>query len=243
MAGTSNLTRPIVQTLIAALCVAALLLIVTILNGSGLNQTAGRSIGTAVAFSFFGLTGVSGLFLLERRPGLGAVALPTVALSAIAFVLISVAIWSPQHEHGWHAAVYAGILAAATSQASLLLATARPTEVESIRLVRAGTILAVGLLAALTIVAISSPGRDVGAKPIGVVAVLYLLGNILLPLMRRSGVDRPPGDGAAVDLLRRHGMVMVEGPVSRVGQHGPGRSVCLREPDGTLVEVISYEAR
>lgn len=40
--------------------------------------------------------------------------------------------------------------------------------------------------------------------------------------------------------LARHGVRIELGPVQRVGARGPGTSVYFRDPDGTLLEFISY---
>ena len=38
------------------------------------------------------------------------------------------------------------------------------------------------------------------------------------------------------------GVVIVEGPIARVGALGPMESVYVRDPDGTLVEISRYDA-
>ncbi len=45
---------------------------------------------------------------------------------------------------------------------------------------------------------------------------------------------------AAVAHLRGHGIAIVEGPVMRIGGRGKGMSVYFRDPDGNLLELISY---
>jgi catechol 2,3-dioxygenase-like lactoylglutathione lyase family enzyme len=45
---------------------------------------------------------------------------------------------------------------------------------------------------------------------------------------------------AAVEHLRRHAVEIVEGPVERQGARGAGTSVYFRDPDGSLLELISY---
>jgi catechol 2,3-dioxygenase-like lactoylglutathione lyase family enzyme len=45
----------------------------------------------------------------------------------------------------------------------------------------------------------------------------------------------------AVDHLARHGVEVEEGPVERDGARGTGVSVYFRDPDGSLLELISYE--
>ncbi len=48
-----------------------------------------------------------------------------------------------------------------------------------------------------------------------------------------------PIDGAAAH-LRAHAVEIEEGPVSRNGARGVGQSVYFRDPDGSLMEFISY---
>jgi catechol 2,3-dioxygenase-like lactoylglutathione lyase family enzyme len=53
-------------------------------------------------------------------------------------------------------------------------------------------------------------------------------------------------DGAieqAVEHLRRKRVEIEEGPVPRSGTQGDGTSVYFRDPDGSLLEFISYEGR
>lgn len=47
----------------------------------------------------------------------------------------------------------------------------------------------------------------------------------------------------AIDHLRAHGVEIELGPVTRFGRAGEGTSVYFRDPDGTLLEFISYRAR
>ena len=46
--------------------------------------------------------------------------------------------------------------------------------------------------------------------------------------------------GEAVDHLTRHGVAVELGPVERDGARGQGTSVYFRDPDGSLLEFISY---
>ena len=46
----------------------------------------------------------------------------------------------------------------------------------------------------------------------------------------------------AVEHLRRHEIGLEAGPVERQGARGQGTSVYFRDPDGALLELISYEA-
>jgi catechol 2,3-dioxygenase-like lactoylglutathione lyase family enzyme len=52
---------------------------------------------------------------------------------------------------------------------------------------------------------------------------------------------RWPGPIAeAAEHLRAHGVEIELGPVDRAGARGAGMSVYFRDPDGSLVEFISY---
>jgi catechol 2,3-dioxygenase-like lactoylglutathione lyase family enzyme len=44
----------------------------------------------------------------------------------------------------------------------------------------------------------------------------------------------------AIDHLRAHRVEVERGPVRRVGARGEGTSVYFRDPDGSLLEFISY---
>jgi catechol 2,3-dioxygenase-like lactoylglutathione lyase family enzyme len=44
----------------------------------------------------------------------------------------------------------------------------------------------------------------------------------------------------AVEHLTGHGVEVEEGPVAREGARGGGTSVYFRDPDGSLLELISY---
>ena len=47
----------------------------------------------------------------------------------------------------------------------------------------------------------------------------------------------------AVEHLRARGVAVESGPVERAGAAGSGVSVYFRDPDGSLLELISYERR
>jgi catechol 2,3-dioxygenase-like lactoylglutathione lyase family enzyme len=68
--------------------------------------------------------------------------------------------------------------------------------------------------------------------------------NAQLPVMP-GGSDLcfiwPESIQAAIAHLSQHGVEVEVGPVERFGSRGHGTSVYFRDPDGSLMEFISYE--
>jgi catechol 2,3-dioxygenase-like lactoylglutathione lyase family enzyme len=245
------------------LCAAAFVLILIILSGNELDDTSGQAIGTAVAVAFLSLTAVAGSHLTLRQPQLSLFGYLTVGVSALALLITVVAIWSGFESDNWKPAIYCLIVAFACGHTSVLLSSQETDG--RIGLVRMGTVAALWLLAVMAIVEISSPGNDVDPQGFGVLAVLYALGTVVLPLLRRSASgprrleqaqppeqeqDELPLDHrclvwpdtaeSAVAQLRAHGFTIVKGPEPGSGAHGAGTSVFYRDPAGGLVELISY---
>jgi catechol 2,3-dioxygenase-like lactoylglutathione lyase family enzyme len=75
-------------------------------------------------------------------------------------------------------------------------------------------------------------GPGVEAHPLARVPVAP--GNSDLCFEWRGAIE------AAITHLERRGVAIEEGPVSRSGARGGGVSVYFRDPDGSLLEFISY---
>ncbi len=180
-----------VRLLIAALCAAALVVILAIVGDSELDEASWKAIGTAIALAFFSLTAIAGTNLAARRPELSLFGYLTAILSIVAFVTMTSTIWGNVLDSDWKGAGIATVLALASGHVSLLLGSARSEDSDTVRLVRGGVILAAAVLCLMAVVEISSRGEDVGIRTIAVVAVLYVLGTILLPLLRRASVAKP----------------------------------------------------
>jgi catechol 2,3-dioxygenase-like lactoylglutathione lyase family enzyme len=237
-----------------------------------------------VALGLLSLTAVGGSHLRLRQPRLALLGVATVVISALAFLAVTAAIWS---EDDWEMAGICLVLAFACGHSSVLLAGIDDRDDDPVRFVRAGTIVALCLLALLLISELLESGDDVSIQAVGVVAVLYALGTLLLPLLRRAapkqggarevqldhleltGADSArtarfyaeglglgstveagsedkvclvwPGsaESAVMHLLSR-GIEVIGEPIVRSGAHGVGISVYCRDPDGRLVELISY---
>jgi len=99
-------------------------------------------------------------------------------------------------------------------------------------------------------------GAEVVELPLGRRA--YRFGDVQLNVHGPGSTPHPlpadppgPGSGdlcfvwdgpiaAAAGHLASCGVEIIEGPVDRVGASGDGASVYFRDPDGTLLELISY---
>jgi len=105
--------------------------------------------------------------------------------------------------------------------------------------------------------------RDVvGAEPIELPRgrLAFRLGNAQLNVHGPGATPRPlpvkpvePGNSdlclewpgpveAAIEHLERHQVAIVEGPAERQGARGIGHSVYFNDPDGSLLEFISYQS-
>jgi catechol 2,3-dioxygenase-like lactoylglutathione lyase family enzyme len=74
-----------------------------------------------------------------------------------------------------------------------------------------------------------------GVKPYPVAGDPVRPGNSDLCFVWDGPIER------AVEHLRAHGVEVEEGPVPRTGARGDGTSVYFRDPDGSLLELLSYE--
>jgi drug/metabolite transporter (DMT)-like permease len=254
-------SRRLLAVPIAILCGCALVAIVLILGGSGIDETSARALGTAAVLAVASLMTSACLLLVRRRPELALLGFLGILIVAIAFLSCISAIWDVAHDSSQARSLFgvSAVLAIACAHASLLLANARHGEADAVRLVRAGALGAMVLLVILLCAEIVTRGHEVSWKAIGVFAVLYVLGTLLLPLVRiatRSSEVPPPvasppapaaaGAPSAVQLdsaitdLCGQGFEIVVPPTPTQGAHGPALAASLRDPDGRLLELIAY---
>jgi len=257
-------SRRLLVAPIAILCGCALVAIVLILSGSGIDETSARALGTAVALAVASLMASACLLLVRRRPELALLGFLGILLATVALLFCIGAIWDLGDDSGLARPFgVSAVLAIAAAHASLLLANARQGEADLVELVRAGALGSMAVLAILLCAEIVTRGHEVSWKAIGVFAVLYVLGTLLLPLLRiatpSSAISAPlaPATGsvpvapaagplsterldAAIEDLRGQGFEVVAPPAPTQGAHGPALGASLRDPDGRLLELIAY---
>jgi hypothetical protein len=172
---------------VAAVCIGALVLIVVIMVGSETDRAIADVLAASVALTFYCLIGSAG-WILARRGGAHAfLGYVTIVLAVLAFAAAMKGIFSfdPFGSSGSATAfAVTTILALAAGQASALLAVSGEDDADGLRVARVGTLLALLALAVMAVIEVASGGRDIGLKAFGVVAVLYLLGAVSLPILR-----------------------------------------------------------
>lgn len=254
--GSADSLREAIKFSIGLLCAAAFLLILLILSGSQIGGTSARALGTAAALAFLSLTAGAGSHLSMRQPRLSLFGYATVAISGVAFLVLAFTIWFGGDDVDSEGAFCLLIVAFACGHTSILLSSGVEQNGSGARIARAGAVIFLWLLALLAVAEILENGHQVDERLMGIAAVLYVLGTVVLPLLRRMTPEPEPGDDrlptdhvcyvwpgtieSAVSHLSAHGMQVVDGPVARTGARGSGVSVYYRHPDGGLVELISY---
>jgi L-amino acid N-acyltransferase YncA len=180
--------RRFISLVVLVLCGAALVAIAEILSGNGFDETSGRVLISAAAFSFFLLVGMAGQSLTVTRPTVSWVGLFTILVATLGLIATLIATWKTSDNTGDVKA--AGVMALASlalGHSSLLLRARGPDDNDLVTLVRGGTILVVCLLASLISIDILGENDDISGEGIAVLAILYVLGTLLLPLVRRIG--------------------------------------------------------
>lgn len=182
--------RSLLQILVALLCVGAFVLAVLVMASGRTGLTATRVLGTAIGLAVFSLAGATGVELARRRPDVALLGYLTVLAAVAAFAALLDMIWSYHVFEGGNPRLlgYTLLLALGGSQCSLLLSHARPDDGQAIRLLRAAALLAIGALVVMGIAEIAEQGEQVGVKPMALVALVYLLGTVLIPLLRLTGL-------------------------------------------------------
>ena len=129
----ASVRRALSWALVGALCVAAITAIAAITTGD-FDDTDWRVIGTSLGFAIFSATAASGASLRFRgSESLRILGSATMALSAVAFVLLLVAVWNDGADDAWRWFGSAGLAALACSHLSLVSGALRGTDSAAVR--------------------------------------------------------------------------------------------------------------
>src|SRR5689334_21001623 len=144
---------------------------------------AGKLIYATFVLTLFSLVSLAGVWLSVRRPALAWLGYLTVVTGLAAFALIVRKIWNGDSlfDTGWELSSSATLVALGLGQVSLLLGWVRQSG--PIRLIALAASAAIAALATLGVVATAFDDFEVSARVYGVLAIVYLLGIALLPLV------------------------------------------------------------
>lgn len=170
------------------LCGIAAFGIVAVLSDAEDGALAGKLIYATPVLTVFSLVSLAGVLLSVRRPELAWLGYLTVVAGLAAFALIAQKIWNRDgffDGTGWEVSSSATLIALGLGQVSLLLGWARQSG--PIRLIALAASAAIAALATLGVLATAIDDFEVGARVLGVLAIVYLLGIALLPLVMLGG--------------------------------------------------------
>ena len=186
MGNSGAQTAAIARIAATALCASTAILVLLIVSGSGWGGLNGKVFEAVVLFAIFSLCSLAGFLLIERQPHLASLGLATIVLSAAAYFVVLDAFWS-NGLSGRHVSVETlVVLTLAVAQASMLLSFRRDEDSPAIDGVLFCSLGVLALLTVLVIAEISSPGPDISRKLLAALSVIYLLGVLLPPLLRRT---------------------------------------------------------
>jgi hypothetical protein len=165
------------------LCGIAVIGIVAVISDAEDGALAGKMIYATPVLTVFSLVSLAGVFLSVRRPTLAWLGYLTVVAGLAAFALIARKIWNGDgyFDTGWEVPSSATLVALGLGQVSLLFGWARQSGL--IRWIGLAASAAIATLATLGVLATAIDDFEVGARVLGVLAIVYLLGIALLPLV------------------------------------------------------------
>ncbi len=181
----------LVPLLVACACVGAAVLAIVVLSGDEDGNAIAATFAATIALPFFGLTAAAGTPLCRRESALALLGAITMVVSVLGFVAFVAMTFDDSFFFGdaWRPAAYLAIACLAAAHSSLLLADSRERDEDGLKLARAGMVVSIAVLAAMVLVEISSPGEEIGVRPFGLIAVLYLLSAAVFGLLRFSRAE------------------------------------------------------
>jgi hypothetical protein len=176
------------RILVGSLCLVAFLAILIILAGD-FDDTDARIIGTIFAIVLYSWTAYVQSLLADRRPELALLALAGIGASIVGFLTALPPIWSDDgSSEQWRLAGTFVVIALTLADVALLLVARRETDGQAVRSIVSLTIVAVSIVAVMLVAELSEHGTygDSYYRFVGVMAVLWALGTLLAPVLRRA---------------------------------------------------------
>ena len=222
----------------AGLSTAALTAVAALLSGS-FEDTELRVILSSLGFALSSSTAASGAAQRFRRSdALRTLGTGTAALSAVAFVLLLLGLWTGDwgNEGLWRSFGCAAVLAILGSHACLVLGALRPSDSALVRALVVSSVVLGVIDAFASIAPIGGLADEVDeglAKVIGASLVLLVLTSVLPPILRRLALqDRGPGPRMHAERMdaveRRDALELLTGEVVAIADRidelnsGPG---------------------
>jgi hypothetical protein len=192
-----QLRRLVASTLVVTLCIAALTAIVAILSGD-FDDTDAYVIGTSIGFAVFTATAASGAALRYRQSeSLRLLAMTTIALSALTFGLLVLALWTEWYpDDAWQRFGCFAIATLTASHASLVSGARRASDTEAVGVLATLSICLAVFDGAAGILAVSQVVDEVDTEfgqLLAALVVLLFLTSVLQPIVRRlhQGTQAP----------------------------------------------------
>jgi hypothetical protein len=200
MAERGNL-RSLARIAIVLLCIGTAVLLVAILRSDRFdNEAYGKALESAVFLSFISLPVAAGANLIARQPGIAPFGYLTILVGAAALLLSADLIWlqgisveglgTTLERWTW----YMLLATLASGVASMLLAGHDGDDANIVKLVRGMTVFVLFGLFVAIIEEIRVRGQDVNPYLLGALSVFFVLGVLVLPLLRivTAGPDNYP---------------------------------------------------
>jgi len=195
MAAGGNL-RSLARIAILLLCIGAGVALVTILTADRFDgSTQGKALASAVFVAFLSLPIGAGANLVARQPGLAPFGYLTVLVGIVALLLSADLIWirGLSIESGdttlmrwtW----YMLVATLASGIASMLLSGHDERDANVVKLVRGMTVFALFALFVAIIEEIRVRGQTVDPYLLGALSVFFVLGVLVLPLLRIASAE------------------------------------------------------
>lgn len=189
MVGDENSKSPL-WVLVALLCVGAAVLLVQIFTADGFDDGESmKAFMSAIVLAFVSLSIGAGSNLASRQPGIALFGYMTIMVGGLALLLSANLIWSDEGLMGevttldkW--AFYTLIATIALGVASTVITGHDDGDADSVKLVRGMTVFALFALCVTAIDEVRVSGQQVDSDLLGGLSVFFLLGMLLLPLLR-----------------------------------------------------------